>query len=155
MENKTESKKMVTDVFVEGAKKGWGMGVNSIVPNVIMAYVLIRILNISGALTLLGKLFAPAMALFGLPGEAAAVLMGAWMSMGGGVGVAVSLFNEGLLNGNHITILIPAIFLMGAQLQYAGRLLGTAGVNPRHYGPLMIISIINAFIAMFIMKFFV
>lgn len=154
MENKIESKRMVTDVFVEGARKGWNMGINSIIPNVIMAYVIIKALNISGALTFLGKLFAPAMAIFGLPGEAAAVLMGAWMSMGGGVGVAVSLFNEGLLNGTHITILIPAIFLMGAQLQYAGRILGTAEANVKHYGVMFLISIINAFIAMLIMRFF-
>lgn len=155
MENKIESKRMVTDVFVEGARKGWNMGINSIIPNVIMAYVIIKALNISGALTFLGKLFAPAMGIFGLPGEAAAVLMGAWMSMGGGVGVAVSLFNEGLLNGTHITILIPAIFLMGAQLQYAGRILGTAEANVKHYGVMFGISIINAFIAMLIMRFFV
>jgi len=92
---------------------------------------------------------------FGLPGEGATVLMGAWLSMGGGVGVAVGLFSDGLLTGQHLAILTPAIFLMGAQIQYAGRLLGTAEVNAKHYGILFGICIMNALIAMLIMRFFV
>ncbi len=155
MSTETKQKKMITDVFVEGARKGWNLGVNNIIPNVLMAFVIIHVLNITGLLALLGKLFAPIMAVFGLPGEAATVLMGSWLSMGGGVGVAVSLFNEGLLNGTHLAILAPAIYLMGSQIQYAGRLLGTADVNSRHYGILFAISILNALIAMLIMRIFV
>ncbi|NLW23780.1 MAG: hypothetical protein GXY91_00770 [Clostridia bacterium] len=155
MSTETKQKKMITDVFVEGARKGWNLGVNNIIPNVLMDFVIIHVLNITGLLALLGKLFAPIMAVFGLPGEAATVLMGSWLSMGGGVGVAVSLFNEGLLNGTHLAILAPAIYLMGSQIQYAGRLLGTADVNSRHYGILFAISILNALIAMLIMRIFV
>ena len=155
MSTETKQKKMITDVFVEGARKGWNLGVNNIIPNVLMAFVIIHVLHITGLLALLGKLFAPIMAVFGLPGEAATVLMGSWLSMGGGVGVAVSLFNEGLLNGTHLAILAPAIYLMGSQIQYAGRLLGTADVNSRHYGILFAISILNALIAMLIMRIFV
>ena len=155
MSTETKQKKMITDVFVEGARKGWNLGVNNIIPNVLMAFVIIHVLNITGLLALLGKLFAPIMAVFGLPGEAATVLMGSWLSMGGGVGVAVSLFNEGLLNGTHLAILAPAIYLIGSQIQYAGRLLGTADVNSRHYGILFAISILNALIAMLIMRIFV
>lgn len=149
------SKKLITDIFVEGARNGWNIGISNIIPNVLMAFVIIHALKITGALELLGKAFGPIMAIFGLPGEAAAVLMGAWLSMGGGVGVAVSLFNQGILNGMHIAILTPAIFLMGAQIQYAGRLLGSAEVNSRHYGILFGICILNALIAMFLMRFFV
>lgn len=150
-----KEKRLITDVFVEGARRGWNIGVSNVIPNVLMAYIFIEALKITGILPLIGKVFAPFMSLLGLPGEAATVLMGSWMSMGGGVGVAVSLFNEGILNGTHISILIPAIFLMGAQLQYAGRLLGTAGVNGKHYGMLFGISILNALIAMLIMKLIV
>lgn len=155
MSNDVKEKKMVTDVFVEGARKGWNIGTGSIIPNVLMAFVIIQALKISGLLNLLGKVFAPIMALFGLPGEAATVLMGAWMSMGGGVGVAVSLFNNGILNGNHVAILTPAIFLMGAQIQYAGRLLGAAEVKGKYYGMLFGICILNAFISMLLMRIFV
>lgn len=151
----TKEKKMITDVFVEGARKGWNIGISSIMPNVLMAFVLIQVLTITGALDLLGKVFGPVMAVFGLPGEAATVLMGAWLSMGGGVGVAVSLFTQGVINGAQVAILTPAIFLMGAQIQYAGRLLGAAEVDSRHYGILFGICILNAFLAMFVMRFLV
>ena len=82
------AKPMVTDVFVKGAIQGWNIATHSTIPNVMMAFVIIRALNVSGALPLIGDLFSPLMGLFGLPGEAAAVLVAGWMSMGGGVGVA-------------------------------------------------------------------
>jgi spore maturation protein SpmB len=146
-------KKTIADVFVEGARKGWTLGSMNILPNVLMAYALIQILKVTGLLTLLGKAFGPVMAIFGLPGEAIAVLLGAWLSMGGGVGVAATLYGGQVLNMTHISILIPAIFLMGSQVQYMGRLLGTAGVQTRFYPALFAICILNSCIAMFIMRF--
>lgn len=146
-------KKTLADVFVDGARKGWNVGVNSILPNVLMAFALIQILKVTGLLVLLGKAFGPVMAIFGLPGEAITVLMGSWLSMGGGVGVAASLFTAKILNGSHVSILLPAIFLMGSQVQYMGRLLGTAAVQTRYYPMLFAISIANALIAMLIMRF--
>ena len=142
-------KPMVTDIFVEGAKKGWVIATTSTVPNVLMAFVIIKALQITGALDLMGTLFSPVMAVFGLPGEADAVLIGAWMSMGGAVGVVITLFDQGVLNGNHIDILAPAIYLMGSQMQYMGRIMGPEG----RYIPVMIaISVLNAFGAMFLMN---
>lgn len=149
MESKT-----VVDIFVDGARKGWTVGVSNILPNVLMAFVLIQVLKVTGILTLLGKVFGPIMAIFGLPGESVAVLIGAWLSMGGGVGVAASLYASKVLTMTHVTILIPAIFLMGSQIQYMGRLLGTASVQTRHYPMLFGISILNAAIAMLVMRFF-
>ena len=84
-------KQMITDIFDAGARKGWNIAVTSTVPNVLMAFVVIKALKITGALDMMGTLFAPIMGLVGLPGEAAAVLMGAWMSMGGAVSVVISL----------------------------------------------------------------
>lgn len=149
-----EQKKTLPDIFVEGAKKGWNVGISSIIPNVLMAFVLIHALRLSGLLDMLGVLFNPVMGLFGLPGQAVMVLVGAWMSMGGGVGVAASLYATKILNPTHVTILLPAIFLMGAQIQYMGRLLGTAGIQGRYYPMLFGISILNAIISMIIMRIF-
>ena len=149
-----EQKKTLPDIFVDGARKGWNVGVNSILPNVLMAYVLIQVLRVSGVLDILGNIFNPVMALFGLPGKAAMVLIGAWMSMAGGAGVAASLYAANALDKTQVTILLPAIFLMGAQVQYMGRCLGTAGVNPRYYPVLFGISIFNATIAMIVMRLF-
>jgi spore maturation protein SpmB len=53
-----------------------------------------------------------------------------------------------------VTILLPAIFLMGAQVQYMGRCLGTAGVKSKYYPALFAISIVNAAISMLVMRFF-
>ena len=149
-----EQKKTLPDIFVDGARKGWNIGVSSILPNVLMAYVLIQILRVSGLLDILGNVFNPVMAVFGLPGKAVMVLIGSWMSMGGGAGVAASLYAAKALDGTHVTILLPAIFLMGAQVQYMGRCLGTAGVATKYYPILFGISIFNAMVAMIIMRFF-
>ncbi len=119
-----------------------------------MAFVIIKALQITGALELMGTVFSPVMAVFGLPGEAAAVLIGAWMSMGGAVGVVITLFDQGILNGTHIAILAPAIHLMGSEVQYIGRILGPIGTEGR-YIPVMIgISALNAFGAMWVMNLF-
>lgn len=147
--------KSLLDVFVEGAKKGVKINFTSMLPNLVMAFVLIQFLKITGILTLLSNVFAPVMGLFGLPGEGIMVLFSAWLAMGGGVGAAASLYSDGTLNAQHISILIPAIFLMGAQAQYMGRCLGTANIPSRFYPPLLLIAIINALLAMLVMRFLV
>ena len=146
---------MVTDVFVKGAVQGWNIAVTSTIPNVLMAFVIIKVLNHSGLLTIFGELFARIMAIFGLPGEAAAVLLGGWMSMGGGVGVAVSLFDQGLLTGEHVAIVAPSIYLMGSQVQYMGRCLGVIGIKGSNLFKIMALPIVTAFVSLFVMKLIV
>ena len=63
---------MVTDVFVKGAVQGWNIAVTSTIPNVLMAFVIIKVLNHSGLLTIFGELFAPIMAI--LTGEHVAIV---------------------------------------------------------------------------------
>lgn len=151
-DNATASKPMITDVFVKGARQGWQIATTSTIPNVLMAFVLIKILNHSGLLALIGKAFAPVMGLFGLPGEAAMALLGGWMSMGGGVGVTVALFEAGSINGTHVGILAPAIFLMGSQVQYMGRCLGVIGIKGKDMLPIMCVPVICAFLSLWIMR---
>ncbi len=143
------------DVFVTGARKGFHIAIHNLMPNVVMAYVLAEVLNLLGIMQFLGHVFAPVMGLFGLPGEAITVLLTAWLSSSAGTGVAVSLLTKGLLTGADITILAPAIFLMGSQLQYMGRLLGVADVPKKYWPLLMLVSIINALIAMSVMRLFI
>lgn len=149
------SKVFVTDVFVKGAINGWNLITHSTIPNVLMAFVIIKILNISGLLAIIGKVFSPIMMIFGLPGEAATVLIAGWMSIGGGVGVAAALIDQGSIGVRDIAILCPAIVLMGSQVQYMGRCLGVIGTSAKRIPVLMGISIINALIAMLIMNFIV
>lgn len=70
------AKPMITDVFVAGARKGWTIATTSTLPNVLMAFIIIYALELTGTLAGMAWLFGPLMRLFGLPGEAAAVLIG-------------------------------------------------------------------------------
>lgn len=140
------------DIFVVGARKGFNIAINNLMPNVVMAYVIAEILNLLGIMQLVGHVFAPLMGLLGLPGEAVTVLLTAWLSSSAGTGVAISLLTKGTLDPAQITILTPAIFLMGAQLQYMGRLLGVADVPKKYWPLLMLTSVLNSIISMIVMR---
>ena len=150
-----QEKPMLTDVFVSGVKRGWGIATGSMLPNVLMAFILIYVLKLTGILDLLGSLFAPVMKIFGLPGEALMVLLAAWLSMGGGVGVASSLCAAGSLSLHDIAVLAPAMYLMGSQVQYIGRLLGVVGTPGKYIPVMVLISIINALLALLVMQIIV
>ena len=155
MSGHTNANPMITDVFVKGAVQGWQIAVSSTIPNVLMAFVIIKILKHSGLLDIIGQVFSPVMAVFGLPGEAATVLLGGWMSMGGGVGVAVALFDQGAINGTHIAILAPSIYLMGSQVQYMGRCLGVIGIKGKDMLMIMTVPVITAILSLFVMRIIV
>ena len=140
----TSKKMMITDVFVNGAFQGWNIATHSTIPNVLMAFVIIKMLNISGALDFIGTCLGPVMAIFGLPGEAAMILLGGWMSMGGGVGVAV--------DGTQLAIVIPAIYLMGSQVQYMGRCLGVIGIQGSDMFKIMAVPPIVALLSLWVMR---
>lgn len=142
----------VIDAFVLGAKKGMNIAINAQIPNIVMAFTLISILNNTGLLALIEIVFSPIMGIFGLPGAAATSLMGAFMSQGGGIGAAMALFAAGDLSIEHLPILLPAIYLMGSQIQIIGRIGGTAGIPAKFITHMIVISVINAFIAMFVMN---
>lgn len=148
-------KKMVTDIFVEGARKGWNISINSTIPNVLMAFVIIKAFQITGLLDVISVVCAPVMSIFGLPGAAATALLGGFLSTGGGIGVIVMLFESGAINGTHVAILAPSICLMGAQLQFIGRVLGVVGIEGKLIPLMIAISILNACLAMLIMNLFV
>lgn len=145
----------VIDAFVIGARRGLNVALNNIAPNVVMAFVIIQFLQLTGLLSLIGKVFGPVMRVFGLPGEAVTVLVSGWLSLGGGVGAAASLYSNGTLNARHVTILMPGLMLIGAQLQYMGRILITAGMESRQILPTMLVSLVVALTAMFLFQFVV
>ena len=147
-----QEKLMLTDVFVSGVKRGWGIATGSMLPNVLMAFILIYVLKLTGILDLIGTVCGPVMKVFGLPGEALMVLLAAWLSMGGGVGVASSLFAAGSLS---LHVLAPAMYLMGSQVQYIGRLLGVVGTPGKYIPVMVLISIINALLALLVMQIIV
>ena len=152
MGENTKKNKTAIEAFIEGARNGYHTSMNFMTPNVVFAFVLIQVLKLTGLLDIIGKIFSPVMGIFGLPGVAATVLISAWLSTGGGIGAAASLYAAGSLTGPHISILLPAIILMGSQIQYMGRLLGVAEVKTKYYPHLFGICILNALIAMLVMN---
>lgn len=77
-EEKKQKKSIVTS-FMDGAKEGFYIGIENILPAMVLGYVIIRFLELTGLVNLIGKVFAPVMGIFGLPGEAAIVLMSAFL----------------------------------------------------------------------------
>ena len=65
-----------------------------------------------------------------------------------GIGTAAGLYTHDIMNSTHMSIVMPGIFLMGALIQYMGRILGVAGVDSKHYPMLFLIGVINAILAM-------
>lgn len=159
MSNNSENKRVESnnpfDIFIGGARRGFTVAVQNLIPNIVMAYTLAYILKVLGIMDFLGGTFGPVMAIFGLPGEAVTVLLAAWLSSSAGVGIVASLLGAGVIDATQATILLPACYLMGSQLQYMGRLLGVADVPKKYWPLLMLISIINACLAMLIMRIFV
>ena len=147
--------KLLTDVFVEGARKGWDIAVHNTIPNVLMAFVIIHILKVSGALDIIGKYLGFVMLPLGLPGESIAVIMAAFLSWGGSAGVLVALVQGGTLTAPDITVLIPGMALVGSTVQYMGRVLGVLGIPGKHYLVLFGICILNTYLAMVVMSIIV
>ena len=152
MEN-TKSNTPKTNIltsFVSGARKGFTMSMNNMMPNVLFAFALIQILNLSGLSGIIGKVFGPVMGVFGLPGMAAAVVVAGLLSTGGGIGAAASLALSGDIDGAGATVLLVGIMMFGSCIQYMGRVLGTADVESKRYGFLVVNNIVWGFIAMFV-----
>lgn len=143
------------EVFISGLRKGAAIGVRFMLPALIAAFVVIEMLQVSGVLRPLAEHVSGVMAVFGLPGEALAVLIAAWASAAGAIGMVAGLASRGLLTPEHVAILLPGILLMGSQLQFFGRILAVAGVSSERVPVMMAIGLMNAVGAMLIMRFLI
>ena len=70
--------KSVIEIFMGGCKKGFYIGVEQILPAMILGYAIVRFLELTGVIPILGTVFGPVMRVFGLPGEAVVVLISAF-----------------------------------------------------------------------------
>lgn len=84
----------IFDIFIGGARKGWNLATQNLVPNILMAYVIAYILNILGIMDFLGYWLGPIMGIFGLPGQSFVILLTTWLSCSAGVGVAASSMHQ-------------------------------------------------------------
>lgn len=151
----TNEKPLITDVFVKGARQGWDLATKSMLPNLVMAFVLIKALNVTGLLHYIGLVFEPMMSVFGLPGESAMILASSWLSVGGGLGVLIAFITDGMMNGEQVAIILPSMFIMGGQLQYMGRCLGVIGIKDKMLYVIMLIPIVMAIAALSFMSIIV
>lgn len=143
------------EVFISGLRKGAAIGVRFMLPALIAAFVVIEMLQVSGVLRLLAEHVSGVMSVFGLPGEALAVLIAAWASAAGAIGMVAGLASRGLLTPEHVAILLPGILLMGSQLQFFGRILAVAGVSSERVPVMMAIGLMNAVGGMLVIRFLV
>ena len=65
----TQVRKNVMDMFIDGARRGFTIATTNLLPNVVMAFVIIQALKITGLLDWVGHICEPVMALWGLPGN--------------------------------------------------------------------------------------
>ena len=141
--------------FLNGVRKAVDVNLYTQIPNFCMAFALIQVLNVTGVMAIIGKLLGPVMAIFGLPGEGAAILAASWLSSSGGIGATVALIQEGTLNGLHAVILVPMIMAIGGQIQMMSRILAVAKTPQKYYPLIFGIGILNTAFAGLLMRLLV
>ena len=152
----TEEKKAspsIVEEFMKGAKKGFYIGIEMIAPAMVMAYALIEVLKISGAMTLIGTILNPVMGLFGLPGEASVALLAAFFAKAAGCAAAATLYNAGTIDATQATILLPACVTMGTLVGHFARIVMVSNANKLFYPVLFAAPVIDAILVMFITRF--
>ena len=140
----TTKKKPIIDVFLGGAKRGFYIGVETVLPSMILGYVIMQFLTLTGLMDVLAIVCAPIMRLFGLPGEAAAVLFSAFFSKAAGAAAAASLFGEGVLTAAQCTILIIPCMLMGTLVGHFSRIVLVCGVEPKRQPLMLAVPIVDS-----------
>ena len=144
-------RKTLLEEFMAGCKNFY-IGVENIMPAMVLAYALILFLNLTGLMDLIATAVAPVMALFGLPGGAIVALISAFFAKAAGAATAASLYAEGIINAAQATILFPATITMGTLVGHFARCVLTSGANPKHHALLLAIPIIDALLSMVIVR---
>lgn len=65
----TTKKKPIIDVFLGGAKRGFYIGVETVLPSMILGYVIMQFLTLTGLMDVLATVCAPIMRLFVFPAK--------------------------------------------------------------------------------------
>lgn len=138
--------------FIRGAQKGVTLVYQTIIPNAIFAFIIIILFENLGVMDLLSRVLSPVMGLFGLSGETIVPMGLAYVSTTGGIVALAGLFSSGIITAHELTIVFPFIFLVGASVQYLGRVLGPSGIATKWYGHMFAISTINGIISIFVMR---
>lgn len=152
-ENKQLTKKpSIISTFLGGCYRGFEIGIKNIVPAMILGYTLVYILQATGVMDLLGSVLSPVMGVFGLPGEAVAVLISAFFAKAAGCGTAATMYASGILTMGQATMLFPACILMGTLIGHYARIVLVADADKKWHGLLLAVPLFDAVISLFMMK---
>ena len=145
MNFKTPTGNFMSD-FIEGNKKGMYMGLFVLAPALIFMYPIITILQITGLLDVIGRVFGPVMGLFGLPGETAITIISSLMSTAAGLSTVAAYFEQGILDGYQVAVLLPMMWTVAGLLQNTARILNVVGPKKKYYLPIYVIGFITLII---------
>lgn len=151
-ENKQIAKPSIISTFLGGCYRGFEVGIKNIVPAMILGYTLVYILQATGIMDLLGNVLAPVMGVFGLPGEAVAVLISAFFAKAAGCGTAATMYASGILTMGQAVMLFPACILMGTLIGHYARIVLVADANKKWHGLLLAVPLFDAIISLYLMK---
>ncbi len=151
MSNNVHTKSSV-EIFMEGSKKGFYVGLNNILPAMVLGFTIVQFLQLTGLVPLLGSVFGPVMGIFGLPGESVIVLVSAFFAKAAGAATAANMYAQGMINEIQATILLLPCMLMGTLVGHYARIVLVANANPAHRVALLIIPIIDSIVGMLAMR---
>lgn len=147
-----KQKASIVDVFLKGCAKGFKVGIENITPAMILGYVLVYILRETGLMDLLGVVMSPVMGLFGLPGEAFAVLISAFFAKASGCATAASMYESGALTLGQASMMLPACILMGTLIGHYARIVLVTGSNKKYHPLMILICLFDAALSLVIMR---
>lgn len=141
-------KPSIVEEFVAGAKKGFYIGAEMIAPAMVLAYVLIQFLDITGLMKSVGKILEPVMIVFGLPGEAVFALVAAFFAKAAGCATAATLYSKGVITAAQATILFPACVTMGTLIGHFVRIVIVSNVDRKWHSLLICVPLVDAAVVM-------
>jgi len=147
-----ERKKSMIEIFMKGAKGGVYVTLEQILPAMLLGYVIVEFLQITGLMDVLGKVFGPVMGIFGLPGAAVAVLLSAFFAKAAGAATAANMFTQGIITAAQATILIMPCMLMGTLVGHYARIILVSDVNPKYRKVMLAVPLLASVLAMLFMR---
>ena len=145
-------KKGIIEIFLAGCKKGLYIGLEQILPAMVLGYVVVQFLQLTGITDVLSVVFGPVMGIFGLPGASIVVLTSAFFAKAAGASTAANLYATGVITAAQATNLLMPCMLMGTLVGHFARIVLVANVNPAHRALLLCIPIITSVVAMLLMR---
>ena len=99
-----------------------------------------------------GTVMSPVMGLFGLPGEAFAVLISAFFAKASGCATAASMYEAGALTLGQASMMLPACILMGTLIGHYARIVLVTDTNKKWHPLLIAVFLLDAAISLVIMR---